>query len=68
MNQRSRKIESASKTATALEASLTAANEKTGAASDMMAEVLVDMKGMRKDLTERLDKIEDSLKGVKEQI
>ncbi len=62
-----RKTETASNTATTLEASTTAANEKTGAAS-MIAEVLAEMKGMRKDVTERLDKIEDSLKGVKEQI
>lgn len=49
MNQRSRnKNESASKTATALEAS-----EKTDAASDAMAEVPAEMKEMRKDLTER---------------
>ncbi|KAL7380065.1 hypothetical protein ABVT39_010955 [Epinephelus coioides] len=69
MNQLSRnKNESASKTTSALEASLTVANDKTGATSDMMAKVLAEMKGMRKDLTECLDKIEDSLKGVKEQI
>ena len=47
-----RKTETASNTATA----------------SRMAKVLAEMKGMRKDATERLDKIEDSLKGVKEQI
>lgn len=33
-----------------------------------MAEVLAEMKGMRKDMTQWFDTIEDSLKGLKEQI
>lgn len=71
MNQRTRNKNEAptpSKPATGAIASWATANEKTGATSNMMAEVLAEMKGMRKDMTQRFDKIEDTLKGVKEQI
>lgn len=71
MNQRNRnknKAPTPSKPATGATASSAVANKKTGATSNIMAEVLAEMKGMRKDMTQRFDKIEDSLKGVKEQI
>lgn len=49
------------------EASVTELNE-TSVSSDTLLEVLAEMKEMRKDLSERFDKVEESLKGVNEQI
>lgn len=66
MNAAGRRTESSGKTSANSKPSNQA--KPSSEASDLMAEVLAEMKQMRKDISERLDKIEETIKDVNEQI
>lgn len=66
MSGTGRKTETSNKASSSSKASTQA--KATGDAGDLLAEVLAEMKQMRRDISERLDKFEETIKDVREQV
>lgn len=66
MSGTGRKTETSNKAASNSKVSNQA--KATGESGDLMAEVLAEMKQMRRDISERLDKFEETIKDVREEL